>query len=156
VQELDGIALSYGRLDLEIKPTTDGEDYKLVARVKRKPVKKRTPPIVANPKEKIPFIVEELIEGILSIKSGKSETPTRSFFELLAQWYPEAMLFDVLSAVKADYRGRIRKSPVRVFIAELHTEVHRRNKEWVGQCKGKDCPYKGKLPLFDKKTTDLQ
>jgi len=66
------------------------------------------------------------------------------------------MLFDVLSVVKADYRGRIRKSPVRVFIAELHTEVHRRNKEWVGQCKGKDCPYKGKLPLFDKQTTDLQ
>jgi len=152
VAELNLIRFAYGHLKVSVEPTADGKDWKLVASVRRIPEAKIPPPKkLANDTAVIPVIVEDLMEALKSIPGGMREQPSKGFIEALAKWYPKEMLFKTLSVVKADYRGNIKKSAVRVFIAELHVEAHRRNLEWISQChpSPEKCKYIGRMPLFE-------
>jgi len=154
VAEISGKSVGYGFLELHIEPTVDKNDYKLVVTVKRVPKARIAPPRkLANPKELVPIIRDELIEGLKRIPSPRSEAPNPDFIESLAKWYPEAMLRDVLSIVKSDYRGKIKASAVRTYIMELHIECHRRGLDWVKPChpSKEACRYQKSEPLFEAK-----
>ncbi len=59
----------------------------------------------------------------------------------LATWYSRDMLFRALSILKADYRGKIKTSPIKAYLYVTHTLVHEQGKEWISDC-GKGCRYR--------------
>lgn len=153
VEELNGKATAYGRLVLTIESTADREDYNLVCNVKRTPAARiAPPPKLANPEHLIPVIVDELISEIRHIPCSYPTEPSRGFIEMLVRWYSEKMLREALAIVKADYHGKIRSSPVKAFVAQVHIEAHNRNLKWVKPCKPsiKACRYNGRTPFFEK------
>ena len=131
VRAVDGKELSTGRLAVSIETTADGEDHKLVARRVPRIVKERRPPRLANPSSEIDAIVEELIEGLRSMEGGTGREPNPATMRTLALWYSRALLMGVLAEVRADYRGRIRKSPVQIYVAELRRRVKEAGREWI-------------------------
>jgi len=139
VEELDGKELSNGKLNLSIKKTADGEDWKLVARRTARAIKGRVTPKLANPKDDIPYIVEDLMGGLAQLGTIKQESAKT--LEVLVRWYPRQMLFEVLSLLKADYRGEIKKSVIRAYMYLTHVEAHKRGKEWIKDC-GVTCKHR--------------
>lgn len=154
VRELDGKELSSGTLSVKVVKTADGADWKLVADKTPKALKKgRIPPKLANPSDDIPLIVEDLLEGLSQLGTVKAESGNT--LAILARWYSRQMLFETLSLLKGDYRGQIKKSPVRAFVYLTHVEAHKRGKEWIKDC-GPKCRHRpeNRLPLdeFMKKS----
>ena len=146
VKELDGKELSSGKLKLTIAKTADRKDWKLVADKIPRVAKGRIPPKLANPKDDIPYIVEDLMDGLAQLGTVKAESAKT--LEVLARWYSRQMLFEVLSLLKADYRGQIKKTPIRAFMYLAHVEAHKRGKEWINDC-GEKCRHRpeNRLPL---------
>lgn len=147
VAELDGKELSSGKLQVRIEETADKSDWKLVAaKIPRTPPKGRVPPKQANPTEDIPYIVEDVMDGLSQL--GTVHRNSAKILNVLARWYPRQMLFDTLSLLKGDYRGLIKKSPIRAYMYLVHVEAHKRGREWIREC-GKDCRHRpeNRLPL---------
>ena len=137
---------------MDIAKTADGEDYKLVAeRIPRIQPKKRTPPKLANPKEDIPYIVEDIVTGLEDAFNMTSSDRSKKTFSLLAAWYGRNMLYQALSIVKADLRGKIKQSSTKAFMYQVHVMAHERNMPWISDC-GAECRYRAgnRTPLFKK------
>ena len=146
-RELDGKELSSGTLKIGVAKTADGKDWKLVADKIPAAVRKgRVPPKLANPKDDIPLIVEDIMDGLSQL--GTTHPNNTGVLTILARWYPRQMLFDVLSLLKADYRGQIKKSPIKAYVYLTHVEAHKRGREWISEC-GADCKHRpeNRLPL---------
>jgi len=149
VRDLDGKELSSGRLSLSYEHTADGEDYKLVARKIPRVEKKRTPPKLANPEADIPYIVDDLIQGLRDAFRTPVRADSRKTFTVLARWYPKDMLFQALSIVKADMRETV-KSPIKAFVYQVHVMAHERKMPWIRDC-GPNCRMRpeNRKPLFE-------
>ena len=138
-RDLDGVELSSGRLELQIKETADGKDWKLVARkVPRITRKRRMPPRPANRPDDIPHIVMALQEGFANAFGRRLPESSVKTLALLAHWYREDMLHHALSVVKTDLRGRIRTSPARAFVWQVHVMAHECGLPWIRDC-GDNC-----------------
>lgn len=131
VKEVDGKELSTGKLSVTVEQTADGQDYKLVARRVPRIVKERRPGRLANPKEEIPLIVEDIIEGLREMDGGKGREPNPNTIRILAMWYRRSLLLGILAEVRADYRGRIKKSAVQLYVSEVRRKVKESGREWI-------------------------
>ena len=131
VKEVDGKELSTGKLAASIETTADGTDYKLVARRVARIVKERRPPRLANPTDEIPLIVDDIIEGLKAMDGRSKREPNPATIRTLAMWYSKALLLGVLAELCADYRGRIKKSPVQLYVAEVRRKVKEAGREWI-------------------------
>ena len=141
VKELDGKELSNGKLRLWIEPTADRSDYNLVAeKTPRIPPKKRIPPKLANPEEDIPFIVDDIVQGLHDTFRVPVKPDSRKTFAILARWYDRRLLFNALALVKADMRDSA-KSPVKAFMYQVHVMAHERKLRWINEC-GDGCPWR--------------
>jgi len=150
VAELDGRELSHGKLSLSIETTVDGEEYKLVARkIPRISKKKRIPPKLANPEADIPYIVDDIVMGLNDAFGSRVPKDSQKTFTVLARWYDRNLLFQALSVVKADMRGKIKKSPIKAFMYQVHVMAHERKLPWIRDC-GSNCRYlpENREPLF--------
>lgn len=140
VLELDGKELSSGKLQVWIEETKDKTDWKFVAaKIPRTLRKGRIPPKQANPSEDIPYIIEDIVEGLSQL--GTVHISSTKIINVLARWYPRQMLFDVLSLLKGDYRGLINKSPIRAYMYLVHVEAHKRSRDWIKEC-DKSCRHR--------------
>ena len=140
IKNLSGVELSNGVLRLDYETTADKADYNLVARREpHKTKKRRQPSKPANPEEDIPFIVEDLIDGLEQI--GSVPASSRKTLEILPRWYSRSMLFDRLAVLKADYRESVKTNPAAAYMYIVHVEAHLRGLDWIKDC-GKDCPYR--------------
>ena len=151
VRELDGKELSSGKLSLAYERTVDGEDYKLVARKTPRIEKKRIPPKLANPEDDIPYIVDDIVQGLHDAFRVPIKPDSRKTFAVLARWYDKQILFQALSIVKADMRDTV-KSPIKAFMYQVHVMAHERNLPWISPC-GPDCKKRpeNRKPLFHQK-----
>lgn len=153
VRDLHGIELSTGKLELWIEETVDKKDWKLMAKkVPRIEKKRRMPAKLANPKEAIPYIVEDLEEDFFRAFHYRLPKRSQRTLSLLAHWYTRDMLFQALSVVKADMQGTIKTSPIRAFVYRVHVMAHERKLPWINDC-GPNCRYlpENMRPLFYKK-----
>jgi hypothetical protein len=136
--DLDGKTITTGTLVISIEKTSDGEDYKLVARKTPNPEKAtHYLPRNANPKEDIPYIVDDLFEGISWV--GSIPEKERKNLTRLAQVYSREMLFQVLAILKADYQGSVKTTPIKAFMHLCHVTAHQKGVNWIKPC-GKSCP----------------
>lgn len=73
---------------------------------------------------------------------------------VLARWYSQSMLIDVLAILKADYCGSIRTSPIRAYLYRVPVAAHERGLERINDCGSncKHCP-QNRLPLEQKLRT---
>lgn len=147
VAELNGKELSSGKLEVWIEETADKADWKLVVtKIPRTAPKGRIPPKQANPTDDIPYIIEDIMDGLSQL--GTVSPASTKILNVLARWYPRQMLLDVLSLLKGDYRGLIKKSPIRAYMYLVHVEAHKRGREWIREC-GKKCRHRSenRLPI---------
>lgn len=141
VAELDGKDLLNGKLKLKIEKTVDGEDYKLVAeKIPRITKRKRIPPKLANPETDIQYIVDDIVMGLNDAFGSRVPKDSKKTFAVLARWYDRNLLFQALSVVKADMRGKIKKSPIKAFMYQVHVMAHERKLPWIRDC-GSNCRY---------------
>lgn len=141
VRDLDGIELSSGKLTLWIEETADKKDWKLVAqKVPRIKKKRRLPAKTANPRESIPYIVDDLHDGFYDAFRVRLPKESKKTLELLTYWYSSDMLFQALAVVKADMRDTIKTSPIKAFVYRVHVMAHERNMPWIKDC-GENCRY---------------
>lgn len=140
VKNLNGKELSSGKLQLDIKKTSDGSDWKLCARkIPRVARPCNIPKTSANPKAQIPNIVDEIVEGLNFL--GGAPASSVKLLETFAWCYPRQMLRERLSVLKADYRGMIKTSPIKAYVYLVHVEVHRSGKKWIKDC-GSECKHR--------------
>lgn len=116
VEQLNGAELVNGKLQLSIERSSDGEDYKLVARKIPRISPARLKMKLVVRKEEATYIAEEIIERIK--QHPRSGIPKQPYIEFLSSVYPQALLHQALSIAKADYM-HIDKSLTHVFVYEL-------------------------------------
>ena len=117
IKDLDGKELTNGKLALTMEKTSDGSDWKLVARKAKRIEKKRPHLPTVRSEGEAEFLADELIER-LGIGS-----PKRGFMVFLCRHYPESVLRDAVSRAKSDYLGNVRKSIGAIFRYELKSTV---------------------------------
>ena len=132
VAAIDGKELSSGKLQASIKETADGKDYKLITRRIPRITKSRRPRKLANSSKEIPLLVEDIIDGLVSLPGGKQKTPPNpATIKKLVMWYPRHLLMGTLQEVRADYRGQITHSATHIYMAELRRKVKEAGLEWI-------------------------
>lgn len=119
VKDLDGKELGHGKLAVTIEETSDGKDWKLVARRVKRIERGRKPLPVVRDEEGAEWLADELLLLFPSPKGA----PKRGFMVFLCKHYPEPVLRDALSRAKSDYAGNVRKSVGAIFRYELEMIV---------------------------------
>ncbi len=145
-KELEGKPISTGVLHIRLEKTSDGKDWKLIARKDSLPHKDHKPRFVfaqrvapPNPPEAIPYLAQDIGSTI-----GQQEK-NHPLYILLCKTYSSDILYQALSEWKAD-GGREARNPRGYFMAILHRIAHQYGKLWLNKNCPEDCKYR---PLFN-------
>jgi len=121
VDDLHNTELTNGKLSLEIVETSDGADWKLIARKERRIVRKRPKLAVLRADADAQDLANELYGFMVSLRKGKP--PKLPVLIFLCKHYPEDLLRDAISRARADYDPRAIGA---VFMYELKMLVDAR------------------------------
>lgn len=139
IQELNGKAISTGRLRLSVQKTVDQKDWKLVARKLSLPsgfsknMGATGKPSHANSPDVASFLAQEIGDVV-----GRYEEKRR-LYERFATSYPSHLTYRALSEFKAE-SAEVRHS-TKFFTAIMHRLAHEANRDWIKPC-GPDCRFR--------------
>lgn len=133
VAALDGKKMFNGTLSLDLRETSDGEDWKLVA----KRIGKKAPVIAMKPANHSD-VVKLLTADIIAMIGQEDHAAN---WRKLALTYPENLIRQALSEYKADIDQSTVENTGKVFNAIVHRLAHQHGHDWIKPC-GKDCRFR--------------
>ena len=126
ISVIDGKKMFNGTLSLKIAETSDGKDWKLIA----KRIGKKAPVLAINPANNTDVVKLLTSDIITTIGQADHEANWRK----LALTYPEHLLRQALSEYKADIDQSTVENTGKVFNAIVHRLAHRHGLEWIKPC----------------------
>lgn len=138
IKTLNGLDLFHGKLTLELKETADKKDWKIVARRTPRIVKNRTPKKLANSKDVVAILVEDITAA-----AGQGDTH-QNLYKMFAKFYPAEMIYQAISEMKADTSPN---SKGKMLTAIMHRLAHSKGFDWIKPC-STECKYRPENSLF--------
>jgi hypothetical protein len=127
VKQLDGVELCTGVLKLTIEVTSDGEDYKLVARKITNNKARRLSRVKRTVSTEDAVFTFGVVMDVLT-KHPQGGKPNGDFIRYLCELYPIDIIHEALSIAKNDYHGKVKHTLTQVFIFELKQRVQKSKK----------------------------